>query len=67
MLCIHILKYIHLHPGKVAIPVLWLFFDAYPTADVTRNAYWKDIAKLISTLGLHVKRAKMIVRFSGNV
>ncbi|XP_071960825.1 uncharacterized protein [Antedon mediterranea] len=50
--------------GVVAIPILWQFFELYPTADVTRKADWQPIANLLQHLGLHKKRAKMIIRFS---
>ncbi|XP_033119760.1 methyl-CpG-binding domain protein 4-like [Anneissia japonica] len=50
--------------GVAAIPVLWEFFELYPTAEVTRNAEWEPIAELIEHLGLSTKRAKMMIRFS---
>ncbi|XP_029200715.2 methyl-CpG-binding domain protein 4-like [Acropora millepora] len=50
--------------GAKAIPVLWEFFKKFPTPEVTRGADWKEIAELIQTLGLHEKRAKIIIRFS---
>lgn len=50
--------------GAKAIPILWEFFKRFPTPEVTRSADWKQIAELIQTLGLHEKRAKIIIRFS---
>lgn len=61
-----ILNFIFLFPvGIKAIPILWQFLDKYPTAEVTCKADWEPIAEMIWTLGLHAKRAKMIIRFSG--
>ncbi|XP_003386267.1 PREDICTED: methyl-CpG-binding domain protein 4-like [Amphimedon queenslandica] len=51
--------------GKAAIPILWKFFDCYSTPEEATAANWKDIASMIEPLGLHIKRAKMIIRFSG--
>ena len=53
------------YAGKQAIPVLWQFFDRWSSAEVTRNADWRPIADLLHPLGLHEKRAKMLIRFSG--
>ncbi|MFT7804422.1 methyl-CpG-binding domain protein 4 [Arapaima gigas] len=50
--------------GKMAIPVLWQFFERYPTPDVTRASDWKPLAELLRPLGLHELRAKSIIRFS---
>jgi len=51
--------------GKVALPILWQFFDRWPNAEVTRAADWRQIAELMHPLGLYEKRAKMLIRFSG--
>ncbi|KAG7267999.1 hypothetical protein CRUP_022436, partial [Coryphaenoides rupestris] len=50
--------------GKMAIPVLWEFFERYPSAEVTRDADWKPMSELLKPLGLYELRAKIIVRFS---
>ncbi|KAJ7391606.1 Methyl-CpG-binding domain protein 4 [Desmophyllum pertusum] len=50
--------------GRKAIPVMWDFFKRYPNPEITRMADWKPIAELIQPLGLHEKRAKIIIRFS---
>lgn len=50
--------------GKVALPVLWQFFSSYSSPEETSMADWRPIAKLIERLGLHIKRAKMIIQFS---
>lgn len=50
--------------GKVAIPVLWKFFELYPSAEVTRQADWKPISELMKPLGLYELRSKTIIRFS---
>ena len=52
--------------GKAAIPVLWQFFEKWDSPEVTRSADWKPIAELLHPLGLHEKRAKMLIRFSGS-
>lgn len=50
--------------GSKAIPVMWDFFKRYPNPEITRMADWKPIAELLQSLGLHEKRAKIIIRFS---
>ncbi|XP_076362291.1 uncharacterized protein LOC143253050 isoform X2 [Tachypleus tridentatus] len=50
--------------GRAAIPVLWNFFDKYPLPEDACKADWKDIAHILKPLGLHEKRAKIIIRFS---
>ncbi|XP_043969221.1 methyl-CpG-binding domain protein 4 [Gambusia affinis] len=50
--------------GKMAIPVLWVFFERYPTAEETREADWKPMSELMKPLGLYELRAKTIIRFS---
>ncbi|XP_041702654.2 methyl-CpG-binding domain protein 4 isoform X1 [Coregonus clupeaformis] len=50
--------------GKMAIPVLWQFFELYPSADETRRAEWKPLSVLLRPLGLYELRAKIIIRFS---
>ncbi|XP_026781409.3 methyl-CpG-binding domain protein 4 [Pangasianodon hypophthalmus] len=50
--------------GKLAIPMLWQFFERYPSAEVTRNSDWKPLADLMQPLGLNALRAKTIIRFS---
>lgn len=49
----------------MAIPVLWQFFERYPSAQVTREADWKPLSELIKPLGLYELRAKTLIRFSG--
>ncbi|XP_026222721.1 methyl-CpG-binding domain protein 4 [Anabas testudineus] len=50
--------------GKMAIPVLWQFFERYPSAEVTREADWKPMSELLKPLGLYELRAKTLIRFS---
>ncbi|XP_054629571.1 methyl-CpG-binding domain protein 4 [Dunckerocampus dactyliophorus] len=50
--------------GKMAIPVLWQFFERYPSAEVARQADWKAMSELLKPLGLFEVRAKIIIRFS---
>ena len=53
--------------GKMAIPILWQFFNRWGSAEVTRTADWRQIAELMHPLGLFEKRAKMLIRFSGRI
>lgn len=55
----------HSAAGKMAIPVLWQFFERYPSAEVTRGAEWKPVSELMKPLGLYELRAKALIRFSG--
>ncbi|XP_045130855.1 methyl-CpG-binding domain protein 4-like isoform X2 [Portunus trituberculatus] len=44
--------------------ILWKFLDKWPTPEETIKASWEELAAVIQPLGLHEKRAKMIIRFS---
>ncbi|MBN3302045.1 methyl-CpG-binding domain protein 4 [Amia ocellicauda] len=50
--------------GKMAIPVLWQFFERYPSPEVARGSDEKEVAELLKPLGLNELRAKTIVKFS---
>lgn len=50
--------------GKMAIPVLWQFFEHYPTAEVAREADWKPMSEILRPLGLYKLRAKIMICFS---
>ncbi|XP_056000775.1 methyl-CpG-binding domain protein 4-like isoform X2 [Ostrea edulis] len=50
--------------GRAAIPVLWKFLNRWPNPDVARKGDWESMARLLKPLGLHEKRAKIIIRFS---
>ncbi|CAJ1084923.1 methyl-CpG-binding domain protein 4 [Xyrichtys novacula] len=50
--------------GKMAIPVLWQFFERYPSAEVARTADWKPMSEMMKPLGLYELRAKILIRFS---
>uniref|UniRef100_A0A3B4AKD1 Methyl-CpG-binding domain protein 4 n=1 Tax=Periophthalmus magnuspinnatus TaxID=409849 RepID=A0A3B4AKD1_9GOBI len=50
--------------GKMAIPLLWQFFEYYPTAEIARVADWKPMSEILKPLGLYKLRAKIIIRFS---
>lgn len=50
--------------GKMAIPVLWQFFERYQSAEVAREAEWKPMSEILRPLGLYELRAKIIIRFS---
>jgi hypothetical protein len=52
--------------GKAAIPLLWKFFNKWANPDDTRKADPAAVAKLLTPLGLHQKRAQIIIRFSGD-
>ncbi|TMS16841.1 Methyl-CpG-binding domain protein 4 [Larimichthys crocea] len=48
----------------MAIPLLWQFFERYPSAQVIREADWKPMSELMMPLGLYELRAKTLIRFS---
>ncbi|XP_062617692.1 dentin sialophosphoprotein-like isoform X2 [Saccostrea cucullata] len=50
--------------GKAAIPILWKFLNRWPNPDAARRGDWQSMARLLTPLGLHEKRAKIIIRFS---
>ncbi|XP_077369330.1 methyl-CpG-binding domain protein 4 [Festucalex cinctus] len=50
--------------GKTAIPLLWHFFELYPSAEVARQANREVMAELLKPLGLFALRAKILIRFS---
>ncbi|XP_057685965.1 methyl-CpG-binding domain protein 4 [Corythoichthys intestinalis] len=50
--------------GKMAIPILWRFFERYPCAESACHADWKAVSELLKPLGLFELRAKIIIRFS---
>jgi len=51
--------------AKVSLPVLWNFFDLWPNAELCQKADWRQISELLKPMGLYVKRAKMLIQFSG--
>ncbi|XP_052064055.1 methyl-CpG-binding domain protein 4-like [Mytilus californianus] len=50
--------------GTAAIPLLWKFFNKWSNPDEARRADPAAVAKLLTPLGLHNKRAQIIIRFS---
>ncbi len=44
--------------------ILHAFLELWPTAEATANADWEEISAIISPMGLGIKRAKGLVRFS---
>ena len=50
--------------GKVAIPLLWKFFDMCPSPQITCMTSCQKISTLLKPIGLNVKRAKILIRFS---
>jgi methyl-CpG-binding domain protein 4 len=59
------LLYTHYVIGSAAKPILWDFFKKYPNAESARQADWRELASMLNPLGLHEKRAQIIIRFSG--
>ena len=51
--------------GSAAKPVLWEFLRQFPTAAAASGADRTALATMLNPLGLHEKRAKIIIRFSG--
>lgn len=45
--------------------MLWEFFKLYPTPEAAVRADWRELAQLLNPLGLHEKRAQILIRFSG--
>ena len=56
-----------LHLGSAAKPVLWDFLKKYPNAESARQADRRELATMLNPLGLHEKRAQIIIRFSGKL
>nr|XP_032827551.1 methyl-CpG-binding domain protein 4 isoform X2 [Petromyzon marinus] len=50
--------------GHQAVPLLWKFLERFPSAEVAREADWREVARTIQPLGLHALRSKAIIRFS---
>uniref|UniRef100_A0A3Q3XMQ5 Methyl-CpG-binding domain protein 4 n=1 Tax=Mola mola TaxID=94237 RepID=A0A3Q3XMQ5_MOLML len=49
---------------KMAIPLLWQFFEHYPSPEVTSESDWKPMSEFMKPLGLYELRAKTLIRFS---
>ena len=56
--------FLHKTSGKVAIPILWKFFDICPSSAIACKTSIKTIADLLQPLGLSNKRAKILIKFS---
>ena len=52
--------------GRAALPVLWEFLRMYPTPERARAGDQREMAVLLTPLGLHTKRAGIIARMSGD-
>ncbi|CAN0106066.1 unnamed protein product [Lampetra fluviatilis] len=50
--------------GRQAVPLLWEFLERFPSAEVAREADWREVARIMQPLGLHALRSKAIIRFS---
>ena len=48
-----------------ALPVLWRFFELYPSPHSVTTKAREEISTLLQPLGLHKLRANTLVRFSG--
>lgn len=51
--------------GAAAKPVLWEFLRLYPSPELAVQADPRDLASLLNPLGLHEKRAQIIIKFTG--
>ena len=45
--------------------MLWEFFRLYPTPELAVKADPRDLASLLNPLGLHEKRAQIIIKCTG--
>nr|QVX32601.1 MBD4 [Platynereis dumerilii] len=50
--------------GKAALPILWTFLETWPEAEACCDADVNQIAQMLQPLGLHEKRAKILIRMS---
>ena len=51
--------------GTAAKPILWEFLHLYPLPELAVKADPRDLASLLNPLGLHEKRAQIIIKFTG--
>ena len=51
--------------NEVAFPVLWKFFEKYPTPQVTYEASEEELSNLLQNMGLNKTRSKTLKIFSG--
>ena len=54
-----------LSAGSAAKPVLWEFLRQYPSPELAVQADPRDLASMLNPLGLHEKRAQIIIKFTG--
>jgi methyl-CpG-binding domain protein 4 len=50
--------------GKVAIPLVWKFFDRWATPEAAYSADKDELAQFLQPMGLNNRRADQIMRFS---
>jgi methyl-CpG-binding domain protein 4 len=50
--------------GKTAIPLVWKFFERWPTPEAAYTADKSELAQFMKPMGLHNRRAEQISRFS---
>lgn len=50
--------------GKVAIPLVWKFFDRWPNPEAAYSADRQELALFLQPMGLNNRRAEQIIRFS---
>jgi methyl-CpG-binding domain protein 4 len=50
--------------GTAAKPIFWEFLRLYPSPELAVQAEPRDLASLLNPLGLHQKRAQIIIKFT---
>ena len=53
--------------GTAAKPIFWEFLRLYPSPELAVQADLRDLASLLNPLGLHEKRAQIIIKFTGQI
>ena len=57
--------FLHKTSSRVALPLFEKFIQKYDAPCKVLSADWREIADLLQPMGLHKKRAQIIIRFSG--
>ena len=50
--------------GTVALPIFWRFLEKWPNPKDVMEAPENEIADLLQPMGLHNRRAKVLIRFT---
>ena len=58
---------ISISTGTAAKPIFWEFLRLYPSPELAVQAEPRDLASLLNPLGLHQKRAQIIIKFTGQI